>query len=1437
LTDAVCGPDDGLAGVQAALDAARPGDTVTLRPGRYRGDTTLRVGEGVTLAGGPGVEIVWASNRPAVRVDRGRDVCIQGLTIDTDAETGDCPDRPGTPEVDPHDRGIILGIEAHGLVVEDCLLIGSRQNPAVGILLRRCDDTGVRRNQVSKCLVGIGLISSTGTVADNDCRGNDLSGIGLERDPDSPGAPSEAKIRGNRCHDNGLSGIVLGSAAGTVVDNDCWGNGSGIALQRDSDSPGAPSEAKIRGNRCHDNGRSGIVLFSSTGTVADNDCWGNDGSGIALQRDSDSPGAPSEAKIRGNRCHDNGQSGILLTSSTGTVVDNDCWGNDRNGIILQRAPDSPDAPSKAIIHGNRCHDNRRAGIALGSSAGTLADNHCWANAHNEPVAAADPAFGSLIAPEIQPTVLSHSTTEPPDEWARATAKRDEDRRARMVGGPVIARLRAETGEGADHDKDTERRFERLAAFVDDARCVGCFSRYWANSRDGRPVDQHLKKGRAEPEPNPTAARFRHYKLVPPDRSGTTAEDGAFPDFVGHTPSGSTDDAPLRAALSRLLAGIGHGGEPRAELIGLVSADDAPLDETIAFIKNLAENPFKVDDATWRRLIVEGDMPRRVRKHLESGTFFLGRPVVVDMSLREPNRLDRFLLEKEFVSQHGLFWERIREMVLGPGKWWLVGWMVLVVGSLAGAATLVGPDGTFGSPSTMVQFLLRESLIAFSVAVVFALGGLDLIVNANLPPALRFTLRLQTLKTWALSGVRGRKEEGRASDDTGSSAGGIGERSAWRRWVRHRVFGASDVSVLVLRNVDTWTAAECRDLREIVGLRRPDEGLLIIMHMADRVMFTPGFLTPWRTAGNEVTVERGTSGSGRATGDGVDTMTTTNGPQWHLESFHTASLILDDRTDHALFDVPAVGPSGTDWRNDLRRLFGVPVEKSEEFGDSVRTDDWSPFDLLPLAVIASTPSAAFRLCLPNPVSRFTAFEEAVAPFGAIFPRATPPERELAVRLFDQATGSDGAWVVKAERARELIGRAGARRRLIGTLRRLFDERPPETDEVSATVYLFRLLACGEVHHLARARALIGVASRPWRALFHVRAAAQLLDERLTLTSEMVATDPVLATLSEPTPVTDARQSLIESLRTSVLPTGPTSADGGHPDHRSVAVTVCAATVGMLARLASAGVPLQSDPTFSPSLDLRHLRDRLANGAKPKSPEAAFLSDVTAFADAVAGLDHAYAATLLDEKLRFDWADLPTAWKNGMRSVTAGAKPTLTDLFLAAPDTASLRRLIEKHAAVPATLALGISAAAVGTPEKPSASRSDTDLRVAVAHLVERIRAAAPAGPNDPVVPPLALPSPASVGGRDADATEVPHHASTAGRLALREMIRDPDAQNLIVEMVRKSRPLRRVPIEGVVLGAEAPIDHHLWRIREIDLRGTGRGEVAPLFGQVGRVGKL
>ncbi|WP_078891515.1 right-handed parallel beta-helix repeat-containing protein [Streptomyces sp. NRRL S-350] len=170
--------------IQRAVDAARPGDTVLLSPGTYRGSVRITT-PGLTLRGAGPTSVITPG-------DGTENACATA---------------------------------GHGICV-----VGTEENPLPDVTIESLAVTGFHKN-------GINASGTTGlTVRRTYVHGNAQQGISQEMS-------TRATIRGNRSTDNGQSGVFLANYAyreggspdtrGTVVEgNELTGNRVGVTVRR-----------------------------------------------------------------------------------------------------------------------------------------------------------------------------------------------------------------------------------------------------------------------------------------------------------------------------------------------------------------------------------------------------------------------------------------------------------------------------------------------------------------------------------------------------------------------------------------------------------------------------------------------------------------------------------------------------------------------------------------------------------------------------------------------------------------------------------------------------------------------------------------------------------------------------------------------------------------------------------------------------------------------------------------------------------------------------------------------------------------------------------------------------------------------------------------------------------------------------------------------------
>ncbi|MEV6790796.1 right-handed parallel beta-helix repeat-containing protein [Streptomyces sp. NPDC051320] len=242
--------------IQAAVNAAQPGDTVYIAPGTYR-ESVLITKPGLTLMGGGAQTVLMPGTRmtkPAQScAELGSGICVIGTA-----------DKPVT-----------------GVHIRSLTLSGFKKN---GVWASGTDGLNVRQVVAEKNGTwGIAQEKSVrGVFRDNTVRGNGDSGIMIANVVQSEGSATDTMgtvVRDNRLEDNRI-GVTLRRVRNlSVTDNEVTGNCGGVFVVGDENKPTA-GEMTISDNWVHHNNKScpatarmpalqgaGIVLTGSQGTL------------------------------------------------------------------------------------------------------------------------------------------------------------------------------------------------------------------------------------------------------------------------------------------------------------------------------------------------------------------------------------------------------------------------------------------------------------------------------------------------------------------------------------------------------------------------------------------------------------------------------------------------------------------------------------------------------------------------------------------------------------------------------------------------------------------------------------------------------------------------------------------------------------------------------------------------------------------------------------------------------------------------------------------------------------------------------------------------------------------------------------------------------------------------------------------------------------------
>jgi parallel beta-helix repeat protein len=303
--------------IQAAVDAANPGDTVRVPPGTYH-ENILVTKDNITIEGsagaildGTGVSgtsgITVRSLTPPARINGFR---LTGLRIQNYVRNGVILNRVDNYQIDRGEYvdnlayGIFPIRSAHGLI-EFNQVSGSDDT---GIYIGQSSDAIIRNNHVTDCTVGISAeVSSYITVQDNRVMDNTIGMLAAVLPGLSVTETTNIQLTRNLfIHNNrpnpvsdpsdilsqlpsGLGILIFGADQVTVMENKVLDNNSaGIAVIQVPTTLAAldpriepfPDENRIRGNVVLSNGRDpdpkiapfppGDLLWDVSGT---GNCW------------------------------------------------------------------------------------------------------------------------------------------------------------------------------------------------------------------------------------------------------------------------------------------------------------------------------------------------------------------------------------------------------------------------------------------------------------------------------------------------------------------------------------------------------------------------------------------------------------------------------------------------------------------------------------------------------------------------------------------------------------------------------------------------------------------------------------------------------------------------------------------------------------------------------------------------------------------------------------------------------------------------------------------------------------------------------------------------------------------------------------------------------------------------------------------------------------
>lgn len=340
--------------IQAAVDAAQPGDVVEVGSGIYPGQVSLSGRTGITIRGrggpilqpGPGEAGFSVSDSGGIAIegfaieggDRGVDASISVLllsrltvsgTTDAGIALDECDGSVVTRcRVEGAGSHGILDSDSDGLVVERCVVEGS-----AGDAIRLSpgspgtDGARVERNRITGGVVGVRSVGIGSLIARNRIR--EVSDIAIDVVDGS--ASANTVVESNRVATQGAVGISLVAHLGAVRGNRLaacaiFCIGDAIDVEGNRISAGAVfgiyvdgPAATVASNRLRDAQVFGIRVFDDGPEIRGNAVAGSGGEGISVYA--------NDAVLHRNRVAGAASFGIILDGTGATVTGNRARGS------------------------------------------------------------------------------------------------------------------------------------------------------------------------------------------------------------------------------------------------------------------------------------------------------------------------------------------------------------------------------------------------------------------------------------------------------------------------------------------------------------------------------------------------------------------------------------------------------------------------------------------------------------------------------------------------------------------------------------------------------------------------------------------------------------------------------------------------------------------------------------------------------------------------------------------------------------------------------------------------------------------------------------------------------------------------------------------------------------------------------------------------------
>jgi len=340
----VVGPG-GYATISLAVEAAREGDTILVRPGRYL-ESVVVEGKTITIRGD--------GERDAIVV--GWDKGLAFAMIESRSTLSGITLVGGNP--DPESEGAALRVTGGAPLLDGLRVMRGR-----GIVFEGGAAGKIEHSQIdgNDCGIFVGEGASP-RIEENEIWANTLCGIEIADTGTHP------LVRANRIHDGHAPGIcVHGGASPQIEKNNVWGNdGPGIQIGE------AATDPLVTANPNHDDHGPSIGFHDrGEARIEENEIWANAYAGIQIG------GAETESLVKANLIHDGKTVGILVCNGASPrIEENEVCSNTAAEIDVYGAGTDP------LVRANRLHDGEGSGVVIYDGASPrIEENEVWGNAH------------------------------------------------------------------------------------------------------------------------------------------------------------------------------------------------------------------------------------------------------------------------------------------------------------------------------------------------------------------------------------------------------------------------------------------------------------------------------------------------------------------------------------------------------------------------------------------------------------------------------------------------------------------------------------------------------------------------------------------------------------------------------------------------------------------------------------------------------------------------------------------------------------------------------------------------------------------------------------------------------------------------------------------------------------------------------------------------